>query len=829
MSSISTAAYKAGKTATICFHCGQPIPAGVDYRTSIAGEAQPMCCRGCQAVAQAIVDGGLTDYYRHRTDTAPTARELVPEFLRESSVYDHPEIQKSFVRDHGGNLREASLILENITCAACVWLNERYLAGLPGVREVHINYSTHRARVVWDETRLRLSDILEAVARIGYLAHPYDPARGQALREAERKQLLRQLGVAALFGMQVMTLAEALYFGEWWGIELDLQRFFLWVSLLLTLPVLFYSAQPFFAGAFRDLRNRRAGMDVPIVLGIVTAFAASLWTTVTHEGVAYYDSVTMFVFLLLGARYFEQRARARANEATERLVQAAPAVATRLAEGGGNEQVAVAELKPGDRVRVHPGETVPADGVVLEGRSSVDESLLSGESRPLPKGPGDALVGGSINRESPLLVRVEKTGADTVLSAILRLLDRAGAEKPRLAELAERAAGWFVFGVLLLAAIVGVYWWLHEPARTLPIVIAVLVVTCPCALALATPTALTCATGALTRRGLLATRGHALERLARATHFVFDKTGTLTLGQARLAETRALARLPAPECLKLAAALERHSEHPLARALVQAAPGDLPTAGAVTNIPGEGLRGTIGGDTYYVGAPEFLRREAGLADTGPVFAALARHEGPVVALANSRSLLAVFTFEDTLRPGAEALVARLRRLGKEVWLLTGDHEAAARHVANRLGIEAVRFGLKPADKLDTIRSLQAQGAVVAMVGDGVNDAPVLAGADVSIAMGNAAHVSAAAADMILLAPDLARLLDGLATAQRTLAVIRQNLAWAVGYNLVAVPAAAMGYISPWLAALGMSLSSLTVVLNALRLLRAKPAPVTVNQ
>lgn len=848
--------------AASCYHCGLPLPAaGASHPVTIDGKTHSMCCRGCQAVAQAIVDGGLADYYRHRTDTAPTARELVPAFLRESAVYDHPEIQKSFVQARGANLREASLILENITCAACVWLNERTLARLPGVREAHVNYSTHRARVVWDDTRLRLSDILVAIARIGYLAHPYDPRRSQALRETERKRLLRQLGVAALFGMQVMTLAEALYVGEWWGIETGLQRFFLWVSLLLTLPVLLYSAQPFFAGAWRDLRNLRAGMDVPIVLGIATAFAASLWTTVTNEGVAYYDSVTMFVFLLLGARYFEQRARARASEASERLVRATPAVTTRLihsltpnpspASGRGElcnteteracarpdslwvdpkeslhmieEQVAVAELKPGDRVRVRPGETIPADGVILEGCSSVDESLLTGESRPLTKGPGDTLVGGSINRESPLTLRVDKAGADTALAAILRLLDRAGAEKPHLAELAEIAAGWFVFGVLLLTTVVGVYWWQHDPARVLPIVIAVLVVTCPCALALATPTALAAATGALTRRGLLATRGHALERLARTSHFVFDKTGTLTRGQARLVETHALSTLSGPECLKLAAALGWQSEHPLARALVRAASGDLPAATAVINHPGEGMHGVIGNETYYAGSPEFVRRAAGLPDPSPELANMAQTTGSRVALASSRALLAVFTLEDELRPGAAELVTQLKSRGKEAWLLTGDHEAAARRVAGQLGIETVRFGLRPADKLDVIRHLQAQGAVVAMVGDGVNDAPVLAGADVSIAMNDAAHVSAAAADMVLLAPDLARLAEGVTTAQRTLAVIRQNLAWAVGYNLVAVPAAALGYVSPWLAAIGMSLSSLTVVLNALRLLRPVPA------
>ena len=462
---LSPIAEKAATAA--CFHCGLPLPAGTDFSVAIDGARRAMCCRGCEAVARAIVDGGLGNYYKFRTAQAPTAREIVPEFLRQTAIYDHPEVQKSFVRVEDEHLREAALILEGITCAACVWLNERHLARLPGVRAVHINYATQRARVQWDERRIHLSDILQAVSRIGYLAHPFDPGRYQQQLENDRRRLLRRLGVAGILGMQVMTISVALYVGDWSGVETEYRRFFYWVSLLLTLPVLLYSAQPFFRSALRDLRHFRTGMDVPVALGIGAAFVASLWTTVTGVGTVYYDSVCMFAFFLLTGRYFELAAHKRASEASEALVQAAPAMATRLVGDGDRtreETVAAAELRPGDRIRIRPGEPVPADSTVLEGHSSANESLLTGESLPVNKSPGQTLIGGSINIEGPLLAQVEKTGPDTILSSILRLLDRASSEKPRLAQLADRIAAGFVAAVLLLAAAVALYWWQQDSA-----------------------------------------------------------------------------------------------------------------------------------------------------------------------------------------------------------------------------------------------------------------------------------------------------------------------------------------------------------------------------
>ncbi len=806
-----------------CFHCGLPVPRGASYGVEVDGARRTMCCKGCEAVAQAIVDSGLSDFYRYRSAHPASGREVVPQLLRETRVYDNPAVQSSFVRIEGEQVREASLILEGIVCAACVWLNERHLESLPGVLGVQVNYSTHRARIKWDERRIRLSEILEAVTRIGYRAHPYDPQRQQQLMERERRAHLRRLGLAGVLGMQVMMIAVALYAGAFSGMEANFRALFHWVSLLLVIPVVAYSARPFLQGAWRDIRHGRTGMDVPVSLGILIAFAGSAWATASGEGDVYYDSVVMFVFFLLTARYFELVARKRAAETTERLVRLTPAIATRLlTEGGGSreEPVPVAELAPGDRVLVRPGETVPADGFVRDGRSTADESLLTGESLPVAKQAGSAVVGGSVNVESPLILQVEKTGQDTVLSAILRLLDRAQSEKPRITELADRAAAYFVGAVLLLALGVALFWWQTASVSWLPITVAVLVVTCPCALSLATPAAVTAATGRLTAGGLLPTRGHALESLARASHVIFDKTGTLTEGRMDLQEVVLFADSDEEACLQAAGALAAHSEHPIARAIREGLPGPLKLqAQNVLNEPGAGLRGEIDGHRYVLGSQHLVQEVSGAAVSPEL---VARAGGPgrtVVLLARDDRVLAAFALEDAIRVDASELVQDLRNSGKTVMLLTGDQEGAARRVAQAVGIERIRWGLRPEDKLAAVRALQAQGATVAMVGDGVNDAPVLAGAQVSIAMGAGAQVAAASADMVLLSDRLSTLHAGLVTARKTLRIIRQNLGWAVAYNLIALPAAAAGWVAPWMAAIGMSASSLLVVLNSLRLAR----------
>ena len=795
-----------------CFHCGLPVPGNADYSVQIDGRSQPMCCRGCQAVAQAIVDGGLSDFYRYRTTKSPQAKDLVPEALAERALYDRADLQQAFVQKQAGEIREASLILEGIVCAACVWLNERHVRALPGVLEFGVNYSTHRARLRWDNQRIRLSDILEAISAIGYHAHPFDPGRQEQVYREERKAALRRLAVAGLGMMQVMMLAVALYSGAYEGMDPALRTFLRWVSLLLTLPVVVYSAKSFFTSAWRDLKRRQLGMDVPVSIAIGSAFLASAWATVTDSGEIYFDSVTMFTFFLLAGRFLEMGARHRAGQAAEELVKLLPATAARLGDHG-EERVPVSDLAPGDRVLVRPGESVPADGRITEGRSSVDESLLTGESLPQVRNPGDLLIGGTVNNESPLVMQVETVGEGTVLSAIVRLLDRAQTEKPSVARLADRVAGWFVAALLLLATAVGWWWWQHDAVRAFAVTLSVLVVTCPCALSLATPAAVTAATGALTRLGVLTTRGHALETLARATHVIFDKTGTLTEGRLRLESVQLLGDRDRGSCLRLAAALEQASEHPIAHALCASV--DSPAAASdIVATPGLGVEGSVDGQRYRIGVAAYVSELQGQARNQPV-AAGDYPDG--VVLGDAQGLLAHFSFVDRLRARAAESVAQLQGLGLEVELLSGDRLETVQAVAQELGIARYSARCQPQDKLARINELQRQGAVVAMVGDGVNDAPVLAAAQVSLAMGSGTQLAHASADMVLLSEQLPHLAAAVRTSRRTLRVIRQNLGWALVYNLVAVPLAAGGWVAPWMAAIGMSSSSLVVVLNALRL------------
>ena len=807
---------------TSCFHCGLPVPRGLQLSVTINHHDEPMCCHGCQAVARAIVDSGNADFYRHRTTAAATGQPLLPDFIRQTRVYDHPEIQKTFVRTTGEHQQEAALMLEGIVCAACVWLNERHIAGLPGVLDVQVNYATHRARIRWDDRQIKLSDILQAIHRIGYRAHPYDPQQQQQAYERERRNQLRRIGIAGVLGMQVMVLSVALYAGDWSGMEAGFRTFFRWIGLLLTTPVLLYSGMPFFRGAWRDLRNRSAGMDVPVALGILVAFGGSLHATLTGQGEVYYDSVVMFIFFLLTSRYFELMARKRGADTLEQLSHALPAMATRVIATDSGEQrdvIPLTELQCGDTVLIRPGESIPADGLVLAGESSVSEALLSGESTPISKHPGARLIGGSINNESPLYLRVEQVGLDTVLSEIVRLLEHAQNEKPAITRFADRVASWFVGGVLLIAAVVGIYWWQQAPDSWLPVLISVLVVTCPCALSLATPTAMSAATGTLLGYGLLTIRNHSLETLARSTHFIFDKTGTLTFGSPLITRIQCLSHLDERRVLAIAAALEQQSEHPAGKAIAAAVTtGKTCTAREFRNFPGAGISAIIDDQQWFIGSAGFVAAHT-QADTETLQEDAAG--GTLVVLADARQLHACFLLRDTLRPEAPAIIKALQDNGKQVVLMSGDNPSATRQLASEAGIKDVHAGMTPADKLLQVQALQQQGAVVVMVGDGINDAPVLAAADVSIAMRDAAYISQASADMVLLANNLEALVRGLLLARKTMRVIKQNLGWAVGYNLLALPAAALGFVAPWMAAIGMSTSSLLVVLNALRLTRSK--------
>lgn len=801
-----------------CYHCGLPIPAETRHYVRIDGANRRMCCVGCEAVAQSIVDNGLEDYYRHRDAMPEQRREALPPELQELGLFDHPDFQKSFVRPVGEHEREASLILEGITCAACVWLNEQHVGRQPGVSAVEINYATRRARVRWDERRIKLSDILGAIAAIGYRAYPYDAERSEQIAHRERRSMLWRVFVAGFGMMQVMMYAVPVYLAGEGEMTADIEALMRWASLLLTLPVVLYSAAPFFRRALRDVRLRRLGMDVPVAIGVGSAFAASVWATVTGGPEVYYDSVTMFVFFLLGGRYLEMLARQKAVRGVEELGKVLPAFAERLDAERGHERIPVAQLTPGDLVRVRPGEVIPADGVVVEGRSDANEALLTGESRPVPKAAGAALTGGSINISSPLVFRVEQVGDATRLAAIRRLMERAAEEKPRIAAQSDRVAVVFIVTLLVLAALTGVVWYFVDPQRALWVFVSVLVVACPCALSLATPTALTVGTDALARMGVLVTRGHAIETLANANHFVFDKTGTLTYGRMALQETLPLGEIPAADALALAAALEQGSEHPIAAGVRDAVDRVLPVATDVRAETGQGLGGRVDGEQLWIGRPDHVAMR--IARPLPeILHAVELRGGTVVALGCvRRGWLALFRLADTPRAEAAGLIAKLSGELLRTTVLSGDAPTVVTAVATGLGIADAHGAMSPQDKQAyLVRLQQTPSAVVAMIGDGVNDAPVLAQAHVSIAMGGGTDLARNQADIVLLSENLAGLGQGMDLARRTLRIIRQNLWWSFIYNFTSVPLAMAGLVTPWMAGIGMAGSSLLVVLNALRL------------
>ncbi len=802
-------------TQADCYHCGLPVPAGINYSSVVLDQPRAMCCHGCQAVADAIVENGLEDYYRYRTELPRNVEDLVPDELKDLMLYDHPEVQKSFVSLSQGEMKEASLILEGITCAACIWLNERHLKQLKGIQAVSINYTSHRARISWDESQIKLSDILIEIRKLGYHAHPFSAQQHEALRLKQRKADFRRLAISGLSAGQVMMIAVALYAGPAQGLEFATAQLLRWFSLVLSVPAMFYAALPFYQVAWRGIKSGRLGMDVPISLGLITGFAGSIWATYQGVGEVYYDTLTMLIFFLLATRFLERNAREKSIESAENLLRLVPAVASRLNAEQQLELVPLMELKAGDLIIAKPGETIAADGIVQQGESSADESLLTGESRPLIKTVGSSVYAGSINYESPLTIRVSAIGQDTVIASISRLLDRAQAEKPRLAELADRIAAYFTYALLFSVVLIGWVWVQIDTSRVLEIVLTVLVVSCPCALSLAAPAAFAAAGSHLVKRGVLLTRGHALEALSKVTHVVFDKTGTLTEGRPVLQKTIVFSSLDADECLRIAASLEQHSEHPYAKSFMEAlneSAEPLYQLDEASNQPGLGVIGKVQGKQYHLGN---LKLNAAIGHSLEV--PETAESATIVWLSDNKQYLAAFVMADTLRPNAEALVQALQQKKLMVSILSGDAESTVADYARRLGISSWQASSSPADKLKAIEQLQQRGEVVAMVGDGINDAPVLAKSQVSIAMGSGTQMARASGDIVLLSEHLLEINHAIETSRFTRSVIRQNFAWALGYNTVALPFAATGLISPWMAAIGMSVSSLIVVLNALRL------------
>lgn len=799
-----------------CFHCGLPVLEPGRFVAIVEGRSRQFCCAGCQAVTETILGSGLSAFYRSRSERPEQSAGVEAASSAELAVYDRPEVQSTFVEHTADGSLEATLLLEGITCAACIWLNEQHLARQPGVISADVNFATRRARVRWDPQRTRLSALLAAIQAIGYRAWPHTSALAERVERTERRTALWRLFVAAFGMMQVMMYAYPAYIAGDGDMSSDIASLLRWASFVLTVPVVLYSASPFFAGAYRDLRFGRLGMDVPVAIGVAAAFAGSAWATWRGQGEVYFDSLCMFVFFLLAGRWLERGAREKAAESLRHLVRALPAKAQRLtaypADPTRMETVPAAALSPGDHVLVRPGDAFPADGAVVSGESRVDESVLTGESYAVARAAGDPVVAGTANVSQPLVVRVDRIGGETRLGAIVRLVERAHAERPRLVEMADRYAGSFVAVVLVIAATSALAWSWIDPSRALVVAVAVLVVTCPCALSLAMPAALTVATGALARLGLIVTRERAIETLTRVTHVVLDKTGTLTEGRLGVLRIRLFAQAREHDVRSIAAALERGSDHPVARALRGDEQLSTKVAEGLRHVAGAGIEGVVDAVRYRIGGRAFCE---GLC--GATAISESTTEAIQVWLASEAGVVAVIEFGDRLRADARALVDAFRELGVEVLLVSGDREPTVRSVAAQCGIDRWEAACTPERKHELVESLQREGAVVCMIGDGVNDAPVIARADVSIAMGSGAVLAQQCADFVLTRDRLDLIGAGMQAARRTMQVVRQNLGWALLYNVTAVPLAAFGWVTPWAAGLGMAASSLFVVFNALRL------------
>ncbi|WP_114764445.1 heavy metal translocating P-type ATPase [Vibrio rhodolitus] len=782
-----------------CYHCGEDVPVNTDFNVEILGEIREMCCPGCETVAQTIVDSGLVSYYQYRTAPAEKA-ELVPEQLQALIHYDNQEVQNEFVRN-SDDISEVTLSLDGISCAACAWLIEKQLSHTDGVVRIRVNTATNRALLSWNNTKTKLSELLSTIHRLGYKAAPFEADQQEAAYHQAMKQYLYRLGIAGLATMQVMMLAVALYLEVFGDLDAEFKNYFRWVSLIFATPVMLYSALPFYINAWRSIKSRTLGMDVPVSIAMIFAYVASMVATITEQGEVFFESISMFAFFLLVGRFLEMRARRKAAAASGNLLKLIPAMATTI-EG---EQVPVKSLTVGDQVRVLPGEHIPADGVIVEGRIHIDESMLTGESVPVVKQLGDTVYAGTLNGEESFVLVVRSSKADSMISNIVRLQDEAQLSKPKIAEIADIVARYFVAAILIIAAATWFYWQQHQPEDAFWIMLAVLVATCPCALSLATPTALTCATSRMGNFGILLRKSHVFETLCKVNHLIVDKTGTLTHGDIVISDVSLHGDLDKQDVLKLAAALEAHANHPLARAF-RPYHNTQVVVDEIENIIGSGIVGQYNGQPLKIGSAGFVLGNASAAQANAIYLSLADKH------------IATFIYQDPIRKEAQTFIKQFQQAGVKVTLLTGDSKTNAELVANAIGIDDVVAEAKPQDKLDYLQSGDKHD-ITMMIGDGINDAPTLAGAHLSVAMGGGTDVAKASADMVLLGDNLDRILKARELALKTRRIIAENLAWSLGYNLLILPLAVAGLVAPYFAVVGMSASSIIVVSNSLRLLK----------
>lgn len=802
-----------------CFHCGLPIPQDVSFHSKLDDKERSFCCFGCQSVCGAIYDAGLQGYYQR----TPEGQLLAPppQPPKDIEIYDFDDVQQEFTTC-SGDIRDIHLLVEGIHCAACVWLIERGLKREQGVLAAEVNLASKRVHLRWNNSQKKLSDLIRALARIGYSAVPYDPESAEgAIRKTNRAMLFR-LFFAGFAAMNMMWISIALYSG---ANEDKFREFFHWMGLLLATPTLFYSGYPFFRGALGGLRAGHLTMDMPIAIGLSVTYAYSLYVTATRSmvGEVYFDTVTNLTFVILIGRYLEGMFRQQAVSATKRLMELQPRVAL-LVRDGIEQMIPIRGVKVGDQVLIKPGHTVPVDGVVLEGSSSVDESMLSGESAPVHKEAGSSVSAGTVNNLGALLVEVRALMQDSALSKIIRLVEEAQTSKAPIQRLADTIVPWFVLVTIVCATITFFVWNREDFEIALMAATSVLIITCPCALGMATPMSIAVASGLGAKHGILVKNGLVLETLSKVTHFVFDKTGSLTEGKMSVSELIGVDGQKTEDCLRYAAAVERYSEHGIAKAIVQEAESralpyrDLSVTG-FRATPGLGVEALVVGQRVLIGSAEWLSRNGIMVDSvlqGRAYA-LEQEATSCVFMAQGETHVAVIALADRLRADAQQLIDELRAAGVAMTLLTGDRKPVAEAVARQLGGMEVIAEVLPQDKDQVIQKLQQSGAVVAMVGDGVNDAPALIRANVGIALGSGTDVSVESADIVLMHNELDKVRQAILLSRRTLRTIKQNIGLSFVYNIIMVPLAMMAKVSPLVAAITMPISSLIVIGNAARI------------
>lgn len=784
-----------------CYHCGLPLIPGVEYKTTILGETREMCCPGCKAVAEAIISNGLGDYYKYRTEKALKGDADLSQTMNNLKAYDQQEIQQEFVVEQD-NYQVIQLTIEGISCAACGWLIESQVNRLEGVNRIAVNVAARRATLTWSKQQVQLSEIMLKIEQIGYHALPFQQDKHEASYQIENKSYLKRLGLAGLMTMQVMMLAIALYFDVFGDLDNQTKDYFHWLSFVLSTPVVLYSGSQFYASAFYGLKSRTVNMDVSITLAVWGTYVASAWATITESGDIYFESVCMFIFLLLISRYLEHRSRHKAAQISANMLKYIPISAT-LYLNGKTESCLAKKLEIGQQVLVNAGETIPVDCTVVSGESQIDESMLSGEFDPVDKTSGQTVFGGTINLTGSLVLEVKATLKHALVNQIMRMQELALADKPKMAQYAEVASQKFVFVIVILAVASFVAWQFIDSDRAFWIAIAVLVATCPCALSLATPSVLTSAMARLNRDGILVKRADILEQLNEIDTMVFDKTGTLTEGTFSIKQAESLVDdLTTDDILQIAASMEAHSEHPIANAFSKT---DLLRVDKIQIEQGFGIEGEIGGVNYHIGSARFVK-----------LSSIDNYQWASIFVKRQNQLVGAIALADQIKVEASAVLASLP--SAERIILSGDNKKNVSSVANELNIKQAFWEKTPAQKLSMVRELQSSGRKVLMLGDGINDAPVLALASVSIAIGNAADMTKRSADIILLGNKLNSLPLLFDIAQRAQVKVKQNMMWAIGYNLLVLPLAITGVLTPWMAVIGMSASSVIVVTNSIRLL-----------